>query len=75
MQGGLRNPIQKGRGFGPFGPFSDALGPTSPQVRAGQPSGVAKPLNGLHQENRHPLFLAGGSDDGSEGNSDGAGSQ
>lgn len=41
--------------FGPFGPLSDAFGPTSAQVRAGQPGGVAKPLSGMNQGIRGPL--------------------
>ena len=41
--------------FGQFGRCWDALGPHSAQVRAGQPSGVAKPLTGFHQGTVHPL--------------------
>jgi hypothetical protein len=48
-------------GFSPFGQCSDALGPTSAQVRAGWPGDTAKPLTGIHQETHDPLVSGIGS--------------
>jgi hypothetical protein len=45
--------------FGQLGQCSDALGPTSARIRAGQTTRVAKPLTGIHQGIRRPLVSDG----------------